>query len=87
MTHFVTVDDGVRLACRVDGEKDLPPLVFSNSLGSDMRMWDAQVEGLSDSFHIIRYDVRGHGQSSVPHEQPTIERLGKDLLAVLTLTG
>ena len=44
---------------------------FSNSLGSDLRLWDSQVETLKDQYCIIRYDTRGHGHSS-KFEGPTL---------------
>lgn len=80
---YLTMDDGLRLAYRLDGVADAPALVLSNSLGTDMRMWDPQIAALSPHFHIVRYDTRGHGQSEIPTGPATIERLGLDLLAVL----
>ena len=44
------------------GSKNKSALVFSNSLGSDLRIWDA-VAGLSEHFRIVLYDKRGHGLS------------------------
>jgi 3-oxoadipate enol-lactonase len=75
--------DGIRLACRLDGHADLPALIFINSLGCDLRMWDNQAAALSPLFRIVRYDMRGHGRSDVPSEPATMEQLGQDLLAVL----
>ncbi len=75
--------DGVRLAYRIDGPEDAPPLVLVNSLGTDLRMWNPQVALLSQPLRIIRYDCRGHGASDVPDGAYTIERLGRDLLALL----
>jgi 3-oxoadipate enol-lactonase len=49
-----------------EGSKDKPVLVFANSLGSDLRIWDGVVTHLADDFRIIRYDKRGHGLSDVP---------------------
>ena len=80
---YVIVDDGVRLAYRVDGTHAAPALVFINSLGTDLRMWDTQVAALTPCFRIVRYDTRGHGRSGVPGAPATIERLGHDLLALL----
>ncbi|MCM3873262.1 MAG: 3-oxoadipate enol-lactonase [Pyrinomonadaceae bacterium] len=75
--------DGLRLAYRLDGDEHSPPMVFVNSLGCDLRMWNPQVAALSNSFRILRYDIRGHGQSGPSPEAFTIERLGLDLLALL----
>ncbi len=64
------------------GDKE-PVLVFSNSLGTDFYMWDPQVAELQRCFRILRYDTRGHGQSSVTPGDYTIEQLGRDVLGLL----
>lgn len=56
----------VQLHYRVDGPDDGPPVVFANSLGTDMRLWDPVLPLLPDGLRIIRYDKRGHGLSSCP---------------------
>ena len=72
-----------RIHYHLTAPSELPVLVFSNSLGTDFSMWDAQFEVFSRSFRILRYDTRGHGQSSSPPGSYTIEQLGKDLLGLL----
>ncbi len=64
MQIFDTGD--VRLHYRVDGPEDGAPVVFSNSLGTDFRLWDPILPLLPDGLRIIRYDKRGHGLSSCP---------------------
>ena len=81
--NTVMTDDGVRLAYQVDGMASAPPLLFINSLGTDLRMWEAQAARFSRDFRVIRYDTRGHGHSDVPPGPYTIERLGLDVLALL----
>ena len=83
----LALDDGVRLAYRVDGAQAAPALVFANSLGADLRMWDAQVGPLSQTLRLVRYDCRGHGGSGLSGEAVTIERLGRDLLVLLDYLG
>ncbi|KIN61922.1 3-oxoadipate enol-lactonase [Sulfitobacter noctilucicola] len=56
----------VRLHYRVDGPDDGPPVVFSNSLGTDLRLWDPILPMLPKGLRLIRYDKRGHGLSSCP---------------------
>ena len=56
----------VMLHYRQDGDRSGPPLVFANSLGTDLRLWDEVVARLPRELHIIRYDKRGHGLSSCP---------------------
>ncbi|MCX7558941.1 3-oxoadipate enol-lactonase [Sulfitobacter sp. F26204] len=64
MKIFDTGD--VRLHYRVDGPADGAPVVFANSLGTDMRLWDAVLPLLPEGPRYIRYDKRGHGLSSCP---------------------
>lgn len=62
-------------------------LVFSNSLGTDFSMWNPQMVELGRRFRILRYDTRGHGQSSVTSGDYTIEQLGRDVLGLLDALG
>ena len=75
--------DGVRIAYRVDGDDSRDALVFINSLGTDLRLWEPQMPELTRHFRVIRYDCRGHGASDVPPNPATIDRLGADLIALL----
>jgi 3-oxoadipate enol-lactonase len=58
--------NGIVLHYEVSGPADRPPLVFSNSLGTDLRIWDAVAARLADRYRIVRYDKRGHGLSEAP---------------------
>ncbi|WP_268797715.1 3-oxoadipate enol-lactonase [Pseudomonas huanghezhanensis] len=79
---FVQLDDG-ELHYQIDGPQGAPVLVLSNALGTDLHMWDAQVDAFSQSFRVLRYDTRGHGKSLVSQGPYTIEQLGQDVLALL----
>jgi 3-oxoadipate enol-lactonase len=70
-----------------DGDPALPSLVFSNSLGTDHTMWQAQVDALCPFFHVIRYDTRGHALSSNPTRPCDMADLGRDVIAVLDALG
>ncbi|MBB5722328.1 3-oxoadipate enol-lactonase [Loktanella ponticola] len=76
--------DGVTLHARLDGVDDTnaPTLVFANSLGTTLHMWDGIVPLLPDGLRIIRYDKRGHGQSDVPDGPYTMGALVSDAAAV-----
>ena len=65
----VSIENGNHLNIKIDGNIELPKIIFSNSLGTDTRMWDPQIEAMKNNFCTIRYDTRGHGQSS-PVEGP-----------------
>lgn len=71
----------------VDGAPDARALVLSNSLGTTLAMWDAQVTELARRFRVIRYDHRGHGESPVPPGPYDIADLGGDVLALLDRLG
>ena len=56
----------VRLHYRIDGPEDGAPVVFANSLGTDMRLWDPILPLLPQGLKFIRFDKRGHGLSTCP---------------------
>ncbi|WP_251555510.1 3-oxoadipate enol-lactonase [Neobacillus muris] len=80
--NFIEVN-GVRLHYRFDGPEEFPVLVLSNSLGTDLSMWNPQIEELTKHFRVLRYDARGHGQSDVPAGPYSIEQLGQDVVGLL----
>lgn len=83
---FISTQDGP-IYYRIDGADDKPVIVLSHSLGLDHAMWDAQVADLTAHFRVLRYDTRGHGASMVPSGDYTIERLGRDVLALVDALG
>ncbi|XDA97204.1 3-oxoadipate enol-lactonase [Sulfitobacter sp. LCG007] len=56
----------IRVHYRIDGPDDGAPVVFANSLGTDLRLWDAVLPLLPEGFRYIRYDKRGHGLTTCP---------------------
>lgn len=66
---------------------DAPAVVLSNSLGSDLSMWDPQVADLAERFRVIRYDTRGHGRSPAPDGPYAIDDLVDDVIALLDRLG
>jgi 3-oxoadipate enol-lactonase len=78
----VQLADGV-LNYQLDGPEGAPVLVLSNSLGTNLHMWDTQLPALTAHFRVLRYDTRGHGQSLVTEGPYSIEQLGRDVLALL----
>jgi 3-oxoadipate enol-lactonase len=77
----------VRVHYEMAGEPQAPALVLSNSLGTDLSMWEPQVAEFSRFFHLLRYDMRGHGGSSTPLGLYTIEECGMDVLRLLDALG
>jgi 3-oxoadipate enol-lactonase len=85
--RFVTSFDGALLYCRIDGNPARPTILLSNSLCCTVQMWDAQVAQLSQDFHLVRYDYRGHGRSPATDGACTLEMLARDALAILDALG
>jgi 3-oxoadipate enol-lactonase len=68
------------------GSESAPPLMLSNSLCTNLGMWDDQMPELAKRFHVVRYDSRGHGKSTT--EGPySIAGLAADALAILDRLG
>jgi len=71
----------------VEGPDDAPVLLLSNSLGSDLSMWDPQLPALAERFRVVRYDTRGHGRSPSSRGDLTIDDLTDDVVALLDRLG
>jgi len=65
------------------GPEKAPVVLFSNSLGATLQMWDPQIAEFTRHFRVLRYDTRGHGQSSVTPGPYNIEQLSGDVLHLL----
>jgi len=79
----ITTGDGCDIAFRIDGPSAAPVLLLSNSLGTDMSLWDDQIPLFSQFLRVLRYDTRGHGRSGTPQGAYGIDRLGRDALELL----
>jgi 3-oxoadipate enol-lactonase len=72
-----------RIHYALEGQSGSPVLVFSNSLGANYSMWDPQAHEFRKRFGVLRYDIRGHGQSPPTPGPYSIELLGRDVVAML----
>ncbi|MEC9103057.1 MAG: alpha/beta fold hydrolase, partial [Pseudomonadota bacterium] len=75
--------DGLSVHYRVNGDPDGAPVVFANSLGTDLRLWDAVLPLLPKGLKFIRYDKRGHGLTQAtaqPYSMGTLVRDAEQLL-------
>jgi 3-oxoadipate enol-lactonase len=75
--------DGCKINVQIEGPENAPAVVLSNSLGTNLSMWNEQAKALSQNYRVIRYDQRGHGKSGAPKGPYTIDRLGQDVIAIL----
>ncbi len=72
---------------REDGPANAPAIIFSNSLGADLSMWQAQVDHFKNDYRIVRYDHRGHGGTAVPSGPYNFEDLSMDVVALMDALG
>lgn len=75
--------NGISINYEIDGAAKAPWVVFSNSLATNLSMWEPQVAALKDKFRILRYDQRGHGSTDAPAGRYTFDLLIADVLALL----
>jgi len=75
--------NGCPIHYEMEGDAGKPVLMFCNSLGTNLHMWDGQMPEALKHFRVLRYDRRGHGKSGVPAGPYSMEMLGRDALAVL----
>ncbi len=80
--------NGTTLNYRFDGPEQGPIVMLSNSLASDLTMWDSQIPGLVKAgYRTLRYDSRGHGRSGVPAGPYSIEMLADDAVRLMDAFG
>jgi 3-oxoadipate enol-lactonase len=79
---FVETKD-LRMHYELDGPPDGATLVLSNSLGTNLTLWDPQLPVFAKSFRVLRYDSRGHGQTSAIQGEYSIEMLARDAIQLL----
>ncbi|MCU1361958.1 MAG: pcaD [Ilumatobacteraceae bacterium] len=81
------VDDGAQIAWEPHGIAGAPAVLLLHSLGSSTAMWKPQITSLSEDHRLIAVDTRGHGRSDAPDGPYTVDRLGRDVLAVVDAAG
>lgn len=75
--------NGISFNIEIDGPEGAPWLVFSNSLATDLGMWDDQAAHFSNRFRVLRYDQRGHGKTDAPEGRYTFDLLMADVLSLM----
>ena len=80
--------NGTTLHYRIDGPEHGPVVMLSNSLASDLTMWDLQIpELVENGYRVLRYDSRGHGRSALPEGPYSIELLTDDAVGLMDALG
>jgi 3-oxoadipate enol-lactonase len=79
--------NGINFNTQVDGPEGAPWVVFSNSLATNLHMWDAQARELGATHRVLRYDQRGHGETDAPAGRYSFELLIADAIALMDALG
>ena len=74
--------NGIALNYMIDGPEGAPWITFSNSLATNITMWDDQTALLSSGWRVLRYDQRGHGGTEVTSPPYSFDLLGDDVIAL-----
>src|SRR3990172_7145666 len=64
-----------------------PVVAMSHSLGCNLHMWDEQAKALAARYTVLRFDTRGHGQTSAPEGAYSLEQMADDLKGLLDGLG
>lgn len=89
-TLFATSSDGTRIAFTTAGETDLPPILLIHGWAQQFICWQPILERLSDRFHLVAMDLRGHGASDkpdIPEAYHDTALWGEDVQAVIAAAG
>ena len=73
----------IQINYELSGKKRAPVVVLSHSLACSLVMWNPQMDALNPHFQVLRYDLRGHGDSDVPPGPYTLELLAEDVIGLL----
>jgi 3-oxoadipate enol-lactonase len=79
--------NGANLKYEIDGPEGAPWLTFSNSLATDMSMWNSQWEFFKGRYRVLRYDTRGHGGSEIGDLPYTMDKLVDDVIGLWNAVG
>jgi 3-oxoadipate enol-lactonase len=79
--------NGIDLCYALEGPEDAPVVMLSNSLASNLAMWDAQMAALADKYRVLRYDQRGHGGTQVTPPPYNFDLLVDDAVGLIQVLG
>ena len=90
-TVTVTTPDRVNVAVQEWGNRDGPDILFIHGFSQSHVSWTKQVlSNLANTFHMVTYDIRGHGQSDKPLDAvfyTESHRWADEVMAVMEATG
>jgi pimeloyl-ACP methyl ester carboxylesterase len=87
-SQFVEIGDGVQVHLRDEGPKDAPAIILLHGSNADLHTWEPWVQGLKDSYRVIRFDQVGHGLTGPdPEDNYTRDNYVADIAEVADKLG
>jgi len=77
--------NGIEINYTIEGEG--PVVTMAHALGTSRAMWDEQARALAPRYRVLRFDTRGHGETSAPAGPYTLEQLASDVAGLLAGLG
>jgi 3-oxoadipate enol-lactonase len=71
--------NGIELNYEIAGNDNAPWVTLSHSLACNLHMWDDQMDVLTRKYRVLRFDTRGHGQSTAPGGDYTLDEMADDV--------
>ncbi|MFP6566961.1 MAG: alpha/beta hydrolase, partial [Dehalococcoidia bacterium] len=69
------------------GDPETPPIVMLHGLGLCAQVWNKLARGLAQDYHVLSFDLRGHGDTDKPGSGYTFQKLGEDVSAIIQKMG
>jgi 3-oxoadipate enol-lactonase len=84
---YYDIEQGFELYYEITGNEEGPKMVLIHGLFLNAECWIEQLKYFEKDFHVLRFDLRGHGRTTKPKKQFTIRNYVDDMLALLTHLG
>ncbi len=79
--------NGIEIHYEISGDAQRPWVTLSHSLACNLHMWDDQMAELTKNYRVLRFDTRGHGQSSAPPGDYTLDQMADDVKGLFDALG
>ncbi|MEQ1775683.1 MAG: 3-oxoadipate enol-lactonase [Burkholderiales bacterium] len=79
--------NGIEINYEISGNDNGPWVTLSHSLACNLHMWDDQMAALNQKYKVLRFDTRGHGLSSAPPGDYTLEQMADDVKGLFDALG
>lgn len=83
----ITLPNGIAFNTLTEGPSGAPWIVCSNSLATNLHMWDEFAAAMRDRYRVFRYDQRGHGGTDAPPPPYTPQELVDDVIGLMEGAG